>query len=215
MLDLALFEEAADTAQPEIQSDVPKTALSEDKPAPAPTASSDEFYQKLREMKTRQHQSEGELVRLMAERFGVAKNDYEAIKTAINEDMAKGKSDDVSEKLKAWQEREAKVKEVYPDFELARELSNRDFFNLCYNGVDVMTAYQVLHFDEVIMAAMRYAVSEMKRADTKSNAYGTGRVREGALDDSSRRMRQEKPKLTKKERTELIRRAERGETVRL
>ena len=214
MLDLALFEEVANTAQPEVQTtETPKTALSEDKPAP--TASSDEFYQRLREMKTRQHQSEGELVRLMAERFGVAKNDYEAIKTAINEDMAKGKSDDVSEKLKAWQEREAKVKEVYPDFELARELSNRDFFNLCYNGVDVMTAYQVLHFDEVIMAAMRYAVSEMKRADTKSNAYGTGRVREGALDDSSRRMRQEKPKLTKKERTELIRRAERGETVRL
>ncbi len=222
MLDLTLFEETAtDTQVVTETADVSeaKTESAESKPAEKPDdapSSADEFYRRVREIKARQHMTEKELVSLMAKRFGVAKGDYEGIKAAIDNDIAKSeKPDDISEKLKLWQEREAQVQKTYPGFVLANELQNRDFFNLCYNGVDVMTAYQVLHFDDIIMVAMTYAISEMRKADALRGISENHRAREGALDDSSRKMRQEKPKLTRKERNELIRRAERGETVRL
>ena len=222
MLDLTLFEEtvantevvteAADEL--DTKSDSAENEATE-KPDGIP-ASAEDFYRRVREIKARQYTAQKALVSLMAKRFGVSDSDYEGIKAAIDEDIAKSeKSDDISEKLKLWQEREAQVQKLYPDFALSRELCNRDFFNLCYNGVDVMTAYQVLHFDDIIMAAMSYAISEMRKADMMRGLSENHRAREGALDDSSRKMRQEKPKLTRKERNELIRRAERGETVRL
>lgn len=222
MLDLTLFEETATNTEAVTEAtEVSETvsASAEDEATENPddvSASADNFYRRVKEIKARQHTAEKEIVSLMAKRFGVAKGDYEGIKAAIDIDIAKSeKSGDISDKLKLWQEREAEVQKLYPGFVLANELQNRDFFNLCYNGVDVMTAYQVLHFDDILMAAMSYAISEMRRADTLRGNSENQRAREGALDDSSRKMRQEKPKLTRKERNELIRRAERGETVRL
>lgn len=222
MLDLTLFEETVANAEAVTEATDESDAKSDsaeneaaEKPDGIP-ASAEDFYRRVREIKARQYTAQKELVSLMAKRFGVSDSDYEGIKAAIDEDIAKSeKSDDISEKLKLWQEREAQVQKLYPDFALSRELQNRDFFNLCYNGVDVMTAYQVLHFDDIIMAAMNYAISEMRKADMMRGLSENHRAREGALDDSSRKMRQEKPKLTRKERNELIRRAERGETVRL
>ena len=221
MLDLTLFEETVANAEAVTEATDELDAKSDSAENEATEkldgipASAEDFYRRVREIKARQYTAQKELVSLMAKRFGVSDSDYEGIKAAIDEDIAKSeKSDDISEKLKLWQEREAQVQKLYPDFALSRELQNRDFFNLCYNGVDVMTAYQVLHFDDIIMAAMSYAISELKRAGI-TNQSSNSRAREGALDDSSRKMRQEKPKLTRKERNELIRRAERGETVRL
>ena len=222
MLDLTLFEEVVtntDSVTEGVKVSEAESVSAENevskKPEEAPSPA-DMFYRRVKEIKARQHSTERELVSLMAQRFGVAKGDYEGIKAAIDDEIAKnGKSDDISEKLKSWQEREAEVQKIYPGFVLANELKNRDFFNLCYNGVDVMTAYQVVHFDDIIMAAMSYAISEMRKADMMRGYSENRRAREGALDDSSCKMRQEKPKLTRKERNELIRRAERGETVRL
>ena len=218
MLDLTLFEETATNT--EAAAGTTQMADATEDPVAENTDdddfSADEFYRRVKEIKARQHTAEKEIVSLMAKRFGVAKEDYKSIKAAIDEDIAKSeKSDDISQKLELWQKRESEVQKIYPGFVLAKELHNRDFFNLCYNGVDVMTAYQVLHFDDIIMAAMSYAISEMKRAGFNDNTLKYARAREGVLDDSSGKMRQEKPKLTKKERDELIRRAERGETVRL
>ncbi len=222
MLNLTFFEETAtdtvaateSTEVSELKSQFAESEATE-KPDDIP-ASADDFFRRVKEIKARQHTAEKELVSLMAKRFGIANGDYEGIKAAIDNDIAKSeKSGDISEKLSLWQEREAQVQKIYPGFVLANELKNRDFFNLCYNGVDVMTAYQVLHFDDIIMAAMSYAISEMRKAEMLLGHSENSRAREGALDDSSRKIRQEKPKLTRKERNELIRRAERGETVRL
>lgn len=175
----------------------------------------DRFYNAVREMKNHQHATEKELVALMAKKLGISERDYDSIRARLTEEEEKEDTpDDFSEKLKSWQEREGEVQKLYPGFVLATELKNRDFFNLCYNGVDIMTAYQVLHLDDIITSAMSYAVSELKRAGML-NGSASGRVREAALDSGTAKTRQEKPKLTKKERNELIRRAERGETVRL
>ena len=208
-MDLTLFEEATETAQTE------EPVSEESKPCETDNdlSSADRFYNTVREIKNRQHSADRELVTLMAKKLGISDRDYDGIRAGLVEKAEEDTSDDFSERLKMWQERESEVQKLYPEFVLANELQNRDFFNLCYNGVDVMTAYQVLHLDDIIMSAMSYAVSELKRAGLIQPT--AGRVRESALDSGTEKTKQEKPKLTKKERNELIRRAERGETVRL
>ena len=208
-MDLTLFEEATETAQTE----EPVSEASKPCETGNDLSSADRFYNTVREIKNRQHSADRELVILMAKKLGISDRDYDGIRAELVEKAEENTSDEFSERLKMWQERESEVQKLYPEFVLANELQNRDFFNLCYNGVDVMTAYQVLHLDDIIMSAMSYAVSELKRAGLIQPT--AGRVREGALDSGTERTKQEKPKLTKKERNELIRRAERGETVRL
>ena len=208
-MDLTLFEET--TAETDIQEEATENTGTET--AEKKTSASDRFYNAVKEMKNRQHNADRELVALMAKKLCISDRDYDGMKARLTEEKAEEKpSDDISDKLKGWKEREREVQQLYPGFDLTEELKNRDFFNLCYNGVDVMTAYQVLHLDDIIMSAMSYAVAELKRAGALSGR--AERAREGAL-ESGGRTKQEKPKLTKKERNELIRRAERGETVRL
>ena len=209
-MELALSQENVVTADAEETTEKEVTAEETDN---APS-SADRFYNAVREMKSRQHVRERELVELMAKKLNVSGKDYEGIKARLTDKEAEEKeTDDFSARLEGWQKREAEVQKLYPGFVLAEELRDRDFFNLCYNGVDILTAYQVLHLDDIIMSAMSYAISELKRAGI-TNQSSSSRAREGAL-DSAGRTRQDKPKLTKKERNELIRRAERGETVRL
>lgn len=207
-MDMTLLEEA--TAEEKTEEAIPEASES----AEEETSPTDRFYNAVKEMKSRQHTRERELVALMAKRLGISDRDYDGIKARLTEEAEKDATDDLLKKLKMWQEREAQVQKLYPGFNLANELRDRAFFNLCYNGVDVMTAYQVLHLDDIITSAMSYAVSELKRAGML-NSSASGRVRESALDSGAARTKQEKPKLTKRERNELIRRAERGETVRL
>ena len=98
---------------------------------------------------------------------------------------------------------------MYPQFDLAKEMSDRRFFSLCYKGVGLEEAYLIVHKDELFTAAMEYAASELMR----SGAFcKSGRIKEGTLSSAGEVTKSEKS-LSKNERKELIRRTERGERV--
>lgn len=54
-----------------------------------------------------------------------------------------------------WQKQGEQCKLLYPAFDLEAELQNEDFCRLLRNRVNVQTAYEVIHKDEIIPAAMR------------------------------------------------------------
>ena len=70
-----------------------------------------------------------------------------------------------------------RVKQVFPNFDLQKELQNPDFARLtgpdC--GVDVMTAYQVIHRDEIQPMAMQVAAQKTK--EKMANAIRAGQAR--------------------------------------
>ena len=112
-------------------------------------------------------------------------------------------------RLERWQNESEVVKQTYPQFDLAKEMSDRRFFSLCYKGVGLEEAYLIVHKDELFTAAMEYAASELMR----SGAFcKSGRMKEGALSPVGEVTKSEKS-LSKNERKELIRRTERGERV--
>lgn len=84
---------------------------------------------------------------------------------------------------KIFQEGE-KLKELYPSFELDAELSNPAFGRLLSNGIDVKTAFEVIHKDEILAGGMEYAVKTTKEKISKSIQSGT-RPQENGLSSQS------------------------------
>lgn len=163
----------------------------------------------LRAKQERAARAEG-IISLVAGLCGADKSDYDGIESAVSErNFECCRKNDMEYRLGRWQEESEEVKQMYPEFDLAHEMSDRKFFSLCYKGVGLAEAYLIVHKDELFTAAMEYAAAELMR----SGAFGKpARAKEGALSAVSEVSKPEK-KLSKSERKELIRRTERGERV--
>lgn len=170
----------------------------------------EEFRQAVLRMKqARVGKAEG-IVRLAARLCGADENDLDGIESAVMQRQSEWEQrNDMRYRLDKWRAESEAVKEMYPEFDLAEEMKNRDFFSLCYKGIGLADAYLIVHKDEIIRSAMEYAASELM----KSGALNAGgkRTREGMLSVSD--MPDNSKKLSKSERKELIRRTERGERV--
>lgn len=163
----------------------------------------------MRAKQERAARAEG-IISLVAGLCGADKSDYDGIESAVSErNFDHCRKNDMEYRLGRWQEESEEVKQMYPEFDLAHEMSDRKFFSLCYKGVALAEAYLIVHKDELFTAAMEYAAAELMR----SGVFGKpARTKEGALSAVSEVSKPEK-KLSKSERKELIRRTERGERV--
>lgn len=114
-----------------------------------------------------------------------------------------------------WMEQAGQVKTVYPSFQLEAELKNGKFVDLLKAGIDVRSAYEVLHKDEIIPAAMQFTAKtvEQKLAN-KIAAAGQRPVENGNSGQSAAIVKSDVSQLTKADRREIIRRVQRGETIR-
>lgn len=113
-----------------------------------------------------------------------------------------------------WMEQAEKAKQTFPNLDLREELQNDDFVSLLKSGVNVETAYTVVHKDEIIPAAMQYAAKSAAAKVSKSVQAGTLRPREGAANSQSAAVvKNDVSRSTKEQRQEWIRRAARGERI--
>ena len=163
----------------------------------------------LRMKRERVGKAEG-IVKLAARLCGADENDLDGIESAVMQRQSEWEQkNDMRYRLDKWRTESEEVRESYPEFDLAVEMKNRDFFSLCYKGIGLADAYLIVHKDEIIRSAMEYAASElMKSGAVKADGK---RTREGMLLVSNAPNGHKK--LSKNERKELIRRTERGERV--
>ncbi len=174
------------------------------------------FRTRLRELRAQRVMLEQKILGIAAERYGVPRGDIAALERAVSEDLQyRRQNADMAARLAVWRAQSAQVSELYPDFDLNGSLADRRFFSLVYRGIDLQTAYEITHRDEIISAAMAYAVKEMKRRGALNEAAASDRPREGALVSGSAVPDSGAKTLSRKQRGELIRRAERGERVTL
>lgn len=80
-----------------------------------------------------------------------------------------------------WERQEAAVRELYPAFSMAQALQDPRFPRLLMGGVDLRTAYEVLHNHEILPAAMEYAARTAEAALAKKIAAGGARPGENAV----------------------------------
>lgn len=109
------------------------------------------------------------------------------------------------------------MKATYPGFDLMAEMQNPDFVRLTRPGtdVDVRTAYEVVHKNEIWSGAMANATRQGAQKVANSVAAQARRPQEPGSDgQGSADIRQDPGKLTRKDMEEIARRVARGEKIR-
>ena len=114
-----------------------------------------------------------------------------------------------------WMSQAEALKGIYPGFDLSTELQNERFTELLRNNVDVRTAYEVIHKDEIIPAAMQFTANKVQQKLTNNIiANGTRPTENGINSQASTVVKSDVSQLTKEDRAEIIRRVQRGEKIR-
>ena len=115
----------------------------------------------------------------------------------------------------AWMQQADAMKGVYPSFDLEAEMQNQRFIDLLRSNIDVRTAYEVLHKDEIIPAAMQFTAQKVEQQLTnKIIANGSRPVENGIKSQSAAQIKSDVSQLTKADRAEINRRVARGEKIR-
>lgn len=110
-----------------------------------------------------------------------------------------------------WMKQADSTKTVYPSFDLRREMQNPKFVDLLRNNIDVRTAYEVIHKDEIIPAAMQFAAKTMEQRITNQIiANGARPAENGNSSQGATVVKSDVTQLTKKDRAEVNRRVAQG-----
>lgn len=113
-----------------------------------------------------------------------------------------------------WLEQADQVKQVYPGFDLEAEMQDENFRSLLRSNVPIKTAYEVIHKDEILPAAMQFTAQKVSEKITNSIKAGQNRPAEGAMGGrSSVVVKSDVSQLTKADRDEIDRRVARGERI--
>ena len=134
------------------------------------------------------------------------------LKRQMQEQQTKEKAD----KLYAqWMQQEQDTKQVYPSFNMQAEMQNPKFVDLLKSNIDVKTAYEVLHKDEIIPAAMQFTAKTVEQKLTnKIIANGARPTENGMSSQGAAVVKSDVSQLSKADRAEIIRRVQRGEKIR-
>lgn len=136
--------------------------------------------------------------------------------SALKEQMRQSQMRENADRQYAqWMNEADALKGVYPSFDLQNELQNPRFIDLLRNHVDVRTAYEVLHKDEIIPAAMQFTAKQVEQKLTNKIMANGSRPQENGLNSqSSAVVKSDVSQLSKEDRMEIIRRVQRGEKIR-
>ena len=114
-----------------------------------------------------------------------------------------------------WMQQAEEAKKVYPSFDIKAEMNNPKFVDLLRSNIDVRTAYEVLHKDEIIPAAMQFTAQTVESQLAKKIASNGARPTENGMSSQSAAVvKSDVSQLSKADRAEIIRRVQRGEKIR-
>ena len=114
-------------------------------------------------------------------------------------------------KLNGWMQEAEALKGTYPNLNLMEEFNNQQFVRLLDAGVGVETAYQSVHFNELMGGAMQYTAQQTQKAVMDGvKANGMRPNENGAKGSNGANQKIDVHKLTAAERKALIEEARRN-----
>lgn len=125
------------------------------------------------------------------------------------------RKDNANKIYSQWMEQADQAKATYPSFDFRTEMQNPQFVNLLRSGIDAKTAFEVIHKDEIIPAAMQYTAKTVEQKLTnKIIANGARPAENGNSSQSASVVKSDVSQLSKADRQEIIKRVQRGEKIR-
>ena len=130
--------------------------------------------------------------------------------------MQEAEKQEQGKKLYAtWMQQAEDAKKVYPSFDLRTEMNNPQFLDLLRSNIDVRTAYEVTHKDEIISGAMQFTAKTVESKIAKKIASNGARPTENGMSSQGAALvKSDVSQLSKADRAEIIRRVQRGEKIR-
>lgn len=119
------------------------------------------------------------------------------------------------QQMAKWAADEKAIKDVYPAFDLRAELANEQFRGLLKANIPMQQAYELMHMDEIKASAARVAAQNAGQQMVAKIQQRAARPQENGTSSSSAVItKSDVHSLTKKDRAEAVRRAQRGDTIR-
>ena len=159
---------------------------------------------------------------------GMTVEQYKQFRTVERENLelrraseARQRQEQADQIISRWNQQTEDCKKVYPNFSLEAEATNpqtgKRFEALLKSGVDVRTAYEVIHKDEIMSNAMSYTAQQVQQMTVNDiKARGMRPAENGGSGRGAANMTTNDPsKLTRADREKLARRAMRGERIEL
>ena len=134
----------------------------------------------------------------------------------LRKQMQEQKTKENADKLYSqWLQQEQETKKVYPSFDLKAEMQNPEFVNLLRSNVNLRTAYEVLHKDDIISGAMQFTAKTVEsKIAKKIAAQGARPAENGMSSGSAAVVKSDVSQLSRADRDEIRRRVARGEKIR-
>ncbi len=115
-----------------------------------------------------------------------------------------------------WEQQAEEARKLYPNLDMNVEAQNPQFRSLLMSGIDVKTAYKVLHDDEITTQLLQHQAKEVEQKLSNKIAAGNARPAEnGSSGQSAAVIKADPSKWTRADREEVRRRAARGERIYL
>ena len=133
----------------------------------------------------------------------------------LKKQMEEANREENAKKIYAkWMEEADTTKQVYPSFDLRTEMQNPKFVDLLRSNIDVRTAYEVIHKDDIIAGAMQFTAKKVEQNLTnKIIANGARPSENGNSSQGASVTKSDVSTLTRADRAEIARRVARGEKI--
>ena len=113
-----------------------------------------------------------------------------------------------------WMQEAEQIQQVYPSFSMDAEMQNPQFVDLLRNHIDMRTAYEVIHKDDIIAGAMQFATKTAEQKITNKLMANQARPVENGMSGVAASVnRIDVSTMTKQQRDEIRRRVQMGERI--
>ena len=121
----------------------------------------------------------------------------------------------VEQTYQKWMQQAEQARQIYPGLDIRQEAKNPQFAQLLGAGIDVATAYQVVHMGELSTQLVQKTAQEVKAKTAQALQANANRPREnGAQKTRAATIRSDPAKLSRNDFDEIIRRSTRGDKIR-
>lgn len=152
---------------------------------------------------------------------GMGVDEYKQYKSVMRENARLRNEHAEAQRVRAEEENFRKiveqvpeVKSKYPGFDLNVEMGNEDFFRLIHNRVPVMTAYEVVHNNDIMNLAIQNATQQAQEKIANSIKANGARPNESVVSSTGgNTVKVDISKLTRKDFKEYQRRVRAGERI--
>lgn len=118
------------------------------------------------------------------------------------------------EKIEGWLRQETEFKQKAPEFSLRAELENPEFERLLAAGVNVETAFNVIHQDEIMSGAMNYTAKKaVEKTVNDIKARGMRPSENGLGTTGAEPKKKTVGEMTGNEIIEMAKKAKKGEKI--